>query len=186
MHLPVSTHPAATGRRVPAWAAALAMLLALLLAGSGCGYRQDAPRLPVGAQSLALHDVQNRTQQAELDVRLRGELLGRLERHAHVRLLPEARSTLLLEVALDEFTITRTLDPAITSDRSFVYQLTGRMSLTDQRNGYRLIDNAGVSASVSRLYAPDVVETPAIRDEGINDVLERFAEQVEHRLFLVF
>lgn len=165
------------------FALALAALAGLL---AGCGYGQDVPHLPAGAESIALRSVQNGTDTGELDVRLRAALLERLHKRAHVRLLPPERSTLALEVELTELTIYRVLDPAITSDRSFVYSLTGVMSLIDQRTGHRLVNNAVISARVSRLYAPDVRETPAIRDEGLNDVLASFADQVERRVFLTF
>lgn len=173
--------PLATVHRWALWLAAWA-----LLAAGGCGYGQDVPRLPAGAESVALQPVRNLTDQAELDVRLRGKLLQRLQRHAHVRIVPEETSTLLLTVQLDGFSISRVLDPALSVDRSFVYTLRGRITLVDQRSGRALISNQSVIARAGILYAGGVLETPAIRDEGIDDVLDGFAEQVEHRLFLSF
>jgi hypothetical protein len=169
-----------------AWAAPLLVLAALAAWPAGCGYHQDVPALPGGAHTLALQRVANLTDTGELDVRLRALLQQRLAQQAHVRVLPPERSALGLSLALDAFAIDRALDPAITSDRSFQYSLNGRMTLIELSSGRKLIDNEAVSASVQRLYAPAVQETPAIRDEGINDVLAAFAEAVERRLFRTF
>lgn len=163
------------------WAGLLLVLLFI-----GCGYRQDVPVLPAGARTIAIGAINNLTAMGELDVRLRALLQRDLLRRRHVAILAVERSDLVISVDLTALTITRVLDPAITTDRSFAYALSGRVTLTDQRTGQQLVSGRGVTASVTRLYAPEVRETPAIRDEGLNDVLAAFAEQVQREVFLVF
>ncbi len=163
------------------WAGLLPVLLF-----TGCGYRQDVSVLPAGARTIAIGAINNLTAMGELDVRLRALLQRDLLRRRHVQILAVERSDLVISVDLTALTITRVLDPAITTDRSFAYVLSGRVTLTDQRTGQQLVSGRGVTASVTRLYAPEVRETPAIRDEGLNDVLDAFAEQVGREVFLVF
>jgi hypothetical protein len=174
-------------RRRAVAATSLAALWAAALLGLGaCGYHQDVPTLPGGANALHLQRIANLTGVGELDVRLRAELEARFSRQAHLRLAPSERSALSLQVALIELTTDRLLDPAITSDRTFLYTLRGAMTLTDQRSGRKLIDNDPIAVQVSRIYGPAVRDTPAIRNEGVNDVLAQFAEEVEQRLFRSF
>jgi hypothetical protein len=177
---------AAPGRVWVGWLR-MALLLAALTAGAGaCGYHVDVPALPGGAHSLALQRIANFTDTGELDVRLRTQLEQRLAQQAHVQVNSPEHSALALDVVLDSFRVDRVLDPAITTDRSIVYSLSGRISLTELRNGRKLLDNEAVTVQVQRLYDPSVRETPAIRDEGIHDVLAMFADEVERRLFRTF
>ena len=91
-----------------------------------------------------------------------------------------------MRIALTRFETTRVLDPAVETDRVFGYLLHGTLTLIDARTGKALIVRHPLSASVTRIHANTVVETPAIRDEGITDALKAFAEQVERRVLLVF
>ncbi|MEE8434394.1 MAG: hypothetical protein V3S64_06355, partial [bacterium] len=72
------------------------------------------------------------------------------------------------------------------SDRVFGYSLRGSLTLIDARNGKELISRYSLAASVQRYHASTVVETTAIRDEGIAGVLKAFADQVERRVLLAF
>lgn len=174
-------------RRAATFARATRLLWLFALIGlAACGYHQDIPVLPGGGHSLALERIENLTDMGELDVRLRTQLERRLAQQANVRVLPPERSALSLSLTLDTFALDRVLDPAITSDRSFLYTLTGRMTLTELSSGRKLIDNVPVTAQVQRLYTPTMLETPAIRDEGTNDVVAAFASEVETRLFRWF
>ena len=173
-------HPAP----VPLWLTLAA--IAVVLAGGGCGYRQDVPALPAGARSLAIGQVNNLTGTGELDIRLRTLLKQRMRRRALVRLRPVETSDLVLSIDLTDFRIDRVLDPAIESDRSFGFLVAGRIILLDRRTGRALIAGRAVQAQVTRYHAPSVLETPAIRDEGITDVLTALAEQVERQVFLEF
>lgn len=162
-------------------------LLALAL-GAGCGYRQDVPRLPGGARTIALQAIANHTTTGELDVRLRAQLEHRLAQQAHLRVTAPAQATLLLSVRLDTLTVSRVLDPAIASQRSLTHTLTGHVTLLDRHSGRKFLADEAVSVSVQRLHDPGVVETetPAIRDEALDDTLAAFAAQVERRLFRTF
>ena len=176
--------PRRTPLRATRLAAAFALLALPLLAG--CGYHQDVPALPGGAHELTVQRIANLTDMGELDVRLRAQLERRLAQMAHVRLVAPERSSLALSIALLRLTIDRSLDPAISTERTFLYSLSGTLTLTDLRTGRPVINSEAISVQVTRLYAPTVRETPAIRDEGLNDVLARFAEVVEQRLFRTF
>jgi len=176
---------AARGGR-PSGLLALGVVMLVLLAPGGCGYHADVPALPGGAHELNLQRIDNLTDMGELDVRLRAELERRFSHMAHVRLVPAERSALALHIALVNLRIDRSLDPAISAERSFAFTLNGTLTLTDLRTGRALISGAPVSAQVVRLHDPSVLETPAIRDEGLNDVVARFAEEVEQRLFRTF
>ncbi len=173
-------------RRWPTALLAAALLAAAVALPGGCGYAPDVPRLPAGAHSVGVARVANLTDTGELDVRLHRMLLRALQQRASVQLLPPERAALTVEVTLTTFTITRTLDPTITTDRSFGFALSGTVTVTDQRTRRRLITDHPLSAAVTRLHAPTVLETPAIRDEGTNDVLAAFAVQVERLLFTTF
>ncbi len=179
------SRPHAVPRRALLPAVLLAAGLGLLALG-GCGYHQDVPALPGGAHDLTLQRIANLTDMGELDVRLRAQLERRLAQMAHVRLVAPERSALALSISLISLTIDRSLDLAITADRTFLYSLSGSLTLTDQRTGRNVISAERINVQVSRLYAPTVRETPAIRDEGLNDVVARFAEEVEQRLFRSF
>jgi len=109
-----------------------------------------------------------------------------LLRRAHLVLRPPETSDLLLFITLSELTLTRVLDPTFTSERSFSFGLSGSVTLVDQRSGEPLIAARALSAGVTRLYAPEVRETPAIRDEGLDDLLAAFAASVEREVFRVF
>ena len=169
--------------RLPVRAALLLLLVALPAAG--CGYRQDIPRLPGGARSLSVEAIRNYTDMGELDVRLRAHLRQRLAQQAHISLLPAAQGALVLSIDLDRFTLARTLDPTLAIERTFTYTLTGRLTRVDPRTGVRHLNGEAITVSAARAYPP-VLETPAIRDEGINDLLAAFAEQVEQRLLRAF
>ncbi|MEE8435954.1 MAG: hypothetical protein V3S64_14310 [bacterium] len=161
-------------------------LLAASLLAVGCGYRQERPGLPAGARSLGLAPVNNLTGFGELDVRLHALLKRRFSGHANIRLRNPGKSDLELRIDLTGFKTTRVLDPAVGSDRVFGYSLRGSLTLIDARNGKELISRYSLAASVRRYHAGTVVETTAIRDEGIAGVLKAFADLVERRVLLVF
>jgi hypothetical protein len=113
-------------------------------------------------------------------------LKRRFSGHANIRLRDPGKSDLELRIDLTRFETTRALDPAIASDRVFGYRLQGLLTLFDARTGRALISRHPLSVSVRRYHAETVVETTAIRDEGLTDVLKAFADQVERRVLLAF
>lgn len=161
-------------------------LLCLLWIMAACGYQQDRPALPAAAHSLGVGPVINLTGTGELDVRLRALLLEKFATHAHIRLGGPSNSDLELRVTLNSFQITRALDTVIGTDRAFGFSLAGSLKLIDNRSGKTLIASHPFQAGLTRYYAPSVLETPAIRDEGMQDVLKTAAEQVVNRVLLVF
>ena len=72
------------------------------------------------------------------------------------------------------------------SSRRIRNQMPPMLTLFDARSGKALISKHPLSASVRRFHAATVVETTAIRDEGLTDVLKAFTDKVERRVLLVF
>ena len=160
-------------------------LLGAALLLSACGYNQDVPTLPGGAKSIYVAPVQNLTDMGELDVRLQALLRRRLLRHSHVAVNTAGAADLVLSVTLTRFSIQRSLDTALGSERTFAYGLTGRMKLSGHPTGGNLA-NRVLSARVTHYHDSATLETPAVRDAGIEDVLEAFVDQVERALFSSF
>jgi hypothetical protein len=160
--------------------------LAVLLVVSGCGYSLETPRLPGNAGTLAIGTIRNRTFTGELDVRLQHRLRSLLLKHPGFELSVPERSDLILDIELTEFRAVRARDLATTSLTSVSYQLIGLVSVYDRRHSRYHIRRQPVN-SVSRLdFDTPTVETPAIRDEGLEDALQSFSVQVENLLFLTF
>jgi len=153
---------------------------------AGCGYAPNAEVLPGGARTLALKPVANHTGTGELDVRLQAALRHRFLGHAEARLTSEERADLVLSVNLTEFTIARALDVGESEFRSFGFYLAGNMTLRDRRTGRIWLADSPVSASVSRTHPAELLETPAIRDGGIDAVVSAFADSIQRTIFRVF
>lgn len=168
-------------------AAATALLLALAGALSGgCGYGLDTPRLPGNAGTLAIGTVRNRTFQGELDVRLQHRLRSVLMKHPGFELGAPDRSDLVLDIELTQFRVVRARDLVTTNVSSVSYQIVGLVSVYDRRQRKFYVSRQPVN-SVSRLdFDSPTSETPAIRDEGLEDAVQNFALQVENVLFLAF
>jgi hypothetical protein len=162
------------------------VLLLLVGLAAGCGYRQDVPVLLGGGQRLAIGPIRNLSYAGELDTRLRAQLQARLLRHAGLRLVPPAQSDLLLTIEITDLRIDRGLDGSAPGRRSLVFVVSGRLTAEDQHNGRKLIAGEALSASSQVLFDPPLLETIALRDEGINGAVDAFAAQVEQRLFFTF
>lgn len=165
------------------------MLLAALaaaLALAACGYRLDSPRLPDNAGTLFIAPIRNRTTAGELDIRLRQLLRHRLLRHASLDLAAQETADMTLEVQLIELRVTRVRDLASTSVSSIVYDLKGEASLLNRRTRGYYFQRLPVTVSSQLDFASAVVETPAIRDEGLMGVLDKFAERLETLVLLGF
>ncbi len=181
----------ARGAAMPPRAAGLLALLvgaALVLAAAlgGCGYRQAVPRLPGDAGRLAIGPVRNHTFTGELDVRLREALRRRLLAHAFVRPVAGARSELVLEIDLDALDVQRRVDAIDPGRRVLTFTVRGRMRVRDRRGEDAVVHDQRVSAAEAVVVDATALETPAVRDEGIDDALDAFAAQVERRLLQHF
>lgn len=161
-------------------------LLALLLGAVGCAYRLETPRLPGNAGTLFIGVIRNRTFAGELDVRLQHRLRELLLKHPGVELGPMDQSDLILDIELTVFRPVRGRDIASTNLTSVSYQLAGLVSVYDRRQGRYYFKRSPVSVVSVIDFDTPTIETPAIRDEGIEDALQSFALQVENLLFLTF
>ncbi len=187
MTMPYPPDPCPAGPRPRAWRAVPALLLlGAWLAVAACGYQQDPQALPAGARSLSIGRVNNLTGTGELDIRLRSLLTRRLSSSSQFQLRPVRKSDLEIRVDLTVFRIDRVLDPAIDTDRAFGFHVSGTLTLVDRRTRRVIIARRRLSATVNRFHGATVLETPAIRDEGITDVLHKFAGEVENQVLLVF
>jgi len=163
-----------------------AALLAALLAGlllAGCRYRVESPRLPGNAGTLAIGLIRNRTFAGELDVRLQHRLRDLLQKHPRVELGTPDHSDLILDIELTQFTVGRGRDLVSTNLTSVSFELVGLVSVFDRRHSQYYVRRYPVSSSSSVDFDAPTVETPAIRDEGIEAALQSFALQVENLLF---
>jgi hypothetical protein len=164
---------------------AVTLLAAALLAGA-CGYRLDAPHLPDNASRLAVGVIQNRTATGELDIRLQDKLRTVLLRHPSVMLTSPEFADLVLDVDLATISIARTRNLTATSLSGISYTLAGAVSLYDRRKSRFHFSRVPVSASARLDFDTPIVETPAIRDEGLDELLDNFARQVEALLMSGF
>jgi hypothetical protein len=166
--------------------AALGLVGVLLALAAGCGYRVDTPRLPGNAGTLAIGVIRNRTFQGELDVRLQHRLRSLLLKHPGFELGPPDHSDLILDIELTQFRVVRGRDLASTNLTNVSFQLVGLVSVYDRRQSRYYVNRQPVN-STSRLdFDSPTVETPAIRDEGLEDAVSSFAIQVENLVFLTF
>jgi hypothetical protein len=175
-------------RRALRRAAPRAMLACLFaaVALAGCGYRMESPSLPNQRQSIGIDPIRNNTYEAELDVRLQEELRRRLFRDAGIRVAQPERSDLVLTVELKQLELTRIRDVDSTNVRKLTLNMTGAMTLRDTVSGQVLYDNVPVRATTRYDLPQSAVETPAVRDDALGDVIGAFADTVVKRLLLSF
>lgn len=166
-----------------AWALAAVALAATI---AGCGYTRESPRLPGNAGTVSIGTIRNRTLTGEVDVRLGHRLRALLLKHPGIELATPDHSDLVLDIELTLLRVVRTRNLATTSLTSVSFQLAGTVSVYDRRTSQYYVYRQTVQ-SVSRLdFDSPTVETPGIRDEGLDDAIQSFAAQVEDMLFLSF
>jgi len=166
-----------------AWALG-AILLAAAVAG--CGYSRESPRLPGNAGTVAIGNIRNRTLTGEVDVRLGHRLRALLLKHPGIELAAPEHSDLVLDIELTLLRTVRARNLSTTNLTSVSFQLAGQVSVYDRRTSQYYVFRQTVQ-STSRLdFDSPTVETPGIRDEGLDDAIQAFALQVENLLFLSF
>jgi hypothetical protein len=144
----------------------------------------ESPRLPNDRQTIAVAPVRNRTYEAELDVRLQQELRRRFFRDAAIRVGTPERSDLVLTVELERLLLTRARDLATFEVLALTYQLTGVITLRDAVSGDLILDRQPVGVTAVYSLTEATLETPAVRDEALHDVISAFADAVMSRLLL--
>ncbi len=156
------------------------------LGAGGCSYRLESPHLPNEAGTLGLAAVRNRTFTGELDVRLQHRLRSLLLRHPGFQIGQPEHADLVLDVELSDLNVIRARDLASTNLTSVSYRLVGFISLYDRRSSQYYFNRQPVVSTSHQDFDTPVTETPAIRDEGLDDAVEGFARQVEGMLFYTF
>jgi len=170
------------GYRPGFWIALAAVAMTL----SACGYARETPRLPGNAGTIAIAAIRNRTLQGEVDVRLAHQLRSLFLKHPGIQIGPVDHSDLVLDIELTLMRIVRARDLASTNLTSESFQLAGQVSVFDRRTSQYYVYRQSVQ-SISHLdFDSPTIETPAIRDEGLDDAIKSFAQQVENLLFLTF
>lgn len=175
----------AVRRRLQAGCGALTALLVSLTVAA-CGYHWESPRLPGNAGTIAFADIRNRTLTGEVDVRLAHRLRALLLKHPGIQLTTPDHSDLVLDIELTVLRIVRTRDLATTSLTGVSYQLAGQVSVYDRRTRQYYVYHEGLQGISTLNFDSPTVETPAIRDEGLDDAIQDFALKVEDALFLSF
>ena len=166
-------------------AGAIALLAGLFVVGlavAGCGYRQEVPRLPDNATSVGIGSVKNLTSTGQLDVLLKTALIRQLSRNPALFLTGGERSQLILDIELSRLDVSRARSVSNAEISSLAFGLQGKMNLIRRVDGKAIISNAGIGANTHLDFDLQVIETPALRDEGINDLVIAFARAVEARL----
>ncbi len=183
-----ASRPPPARARQPRWAVLGALAAAVLPAvlAAGCGYSLDSPRLPDNAGTLAISAIRNQTTTGELDIRLQHLVRARMLRHASLDLVPIERSDMSVEILLADLAITRARSLTSTTVSSITYALRGDVSLLDRRSATYHFYKQPVTSQYSLNFDTPVVETPAIRDEGLTGVLDAFAQRVETLVLLSF
>ena len=164
------------------------MGLALAAWLSACGYSMDSPGLPAQHRTLAVNTIRNATFTAELDVRLQRELRRLLFRDAGIHVVPQSGTDLVLQIEVSEIRVSRRRSVDDTSVGQLTYNLNGLVSLREISSGRFLISRRAIAAN-SRLdfdEEAETLETPAVRDEGLNDAIELFAARVVDALLVDF
>ena len=147
----------------------------------------DAPGLPAQHRTLAVDTIRNATFTAELDVRLQREVRRLLFRDAGIHVVPKSRTDLVLQIVVSEISVSRRRSVTDTSVGRLIYNLNGSVSLWEVSSGRFLISGRPIAASSRLDFAkPAPLETPAVRDEGLNDAIELFAARVVDALLVDF
>jgi hypothetical protein len=168
---------------------ALALLLVTGVIGpllGACGYRMETPRLPNARHTIGVAPIVNRTFEAELDIRLQHELRERFFREAAIGVRDPERSDLVLTLRLDQLSYARARDITRGDVSSVSMSLSGVMTLRDAITGELILDRAPVSAGQSLELLQATVETPAVRDDALREVIRAFADAVVARLLTVY
>jgi len=164
----------------------IAVGIAAVLLLAGCGYSRETPRLPGNAGTIAIATIRNRTTQGEVDVRLGHELRALFLKHPGIQMGSLDHTDLVLDIELTLMRVIRNRDLASTNLTSVQFQLVGDVSVYDRRTSQYFFYKLPVE-SLSRLdFDSPTIETPAIRDEGLDDAIRSFAERIENMLFYTF
>ena len=160
------------------------LLLGLALAGCGYHFEAGARPLPAEAQALALLPVQNRTDQSGLETRLAFELRTRFRANEKLKLKPPELADLALTItllSLQEF------KQGSEADAGIGLRLRGQVVLEDRRNRKTLWNDPRLTVETGSVGTYDTTQlsrqglTPAL-----HHLIQRYAEQVHHRIFLDF
>lgn len=180
-------HEALSAPPRPLAGAALALGAILLAAAlAGCGYARESPRLPGNAGTVAIGTIRNRTLTGEVDVRLAHRLRALLLKHPGIELAVPEHSDLVLDIELTLLSVVRARNLSSTSLTSVSFQLAGQVSVYDRRTSQYYVFRQALQSSSRLDFDSPTVETPGIRDEGLDDAIQSFAAQIENLLFLSF
>ena len=146
----------------------------------------DAPRLPNNHRTLALAPVRNLTFEGELDVRLQRSLRRILYRAAGVEMVGPDESGLLLTLEIHKLDLVRARSIDSSQVLLLNYQIAGTITLKEQASGKLLIDKQPLALNTRYDLPRADIETPAVRDDALNGVMDKFAEAIVAQLLVNF
>ena len=182
---PPAGPPTAPARSAPRARLALALVLPAWALGA-CGYGMERPGLPNQRQSIGVGPIRNLTYEGERDVRPARELWRRLFQDAAIRVSDLDRSELVLTVEIQQLTLSRARNLDSTDVLSLSLSLAGSITLRDAITGQFIYDEQSVSATTRYDLPEAATETPAVRDDAIDDVIAAFADSVMQQLLATF
>ena len=153
---------------------------------AACGYGPDRAGLPGNARTLGIAAIRNETFAGELDVRLQRELRRRFLRNPRIRVADAAASDLVLQVNLTELAVTRSRLISSATVTALTYSLTGNATLLDRRDSHKVFERLPVSSSATLNFDNATLETPAVSDQAVDDVVSAFAAMIEARILTTF
>ena len=142
--------------------------------------------LPDNLSTLSIGAIHNRTFMGELDLRLKHELRRKLLRNPNFRLMPKGRGELTLAISLTKAEFVRSLDTSDIDISSLRVRLAGTVVLRRTDSKPRLMRERTISVTSLIRFDQPVIETPAVRDEVINDAIVAFVERVESLIYMNF
>ena len=92
----------------------------------------------------------------------------------------------MLQVTVTHLTTSRARSVNETGVRRLRYVVSGKMSLLDTNSGELLVDRKQVSGNSRLDFAERTLETPAVRDEGLNDAIAALADRIVQELLADF
>ncbi len=158
---------------------------------TSCGYQLEGtnPKLPTGAESLAILPIQNRTFQTGLETRLMRNLRQLLRNNSSVRLSNIQNADLVLDIQLKALNTKQTSVSADGFTVELQLVLEGNVMLKNSNQNKLLWREAALNAKGVLLYEKGETSTGLTGStigRGLDEVTSAFAKRVYERIFFRF
>ncbi|MBF0280666.1 MAG: hypothetical protein HQM13_22930 [SAR324 cluster bacterium] len=170
------------------------LIFTILILGAGisaCSYQLEGtnPRLPSGANTLAIIPIQNQTFQAGLETRLIRQLRQLLRNNSSVNLSSLQEADLILEIRLKSLNTKQTSVSADGSTVALQLALEGSVTLNDRKSNKELWRERELNARGVLLYEKGETSkglTGSTIGRGLDEVTNEFAKRIYERIFFSF